>query len=130
MKTFTLFGMLFLSFVSSAKAEKALSAYDIANDYSNSNTFVRTLVLESDATEPVIAISIVTGTANCTGDMAGIGKLKENTLIVTPYSKSEGNNCILTMEFDKGGKQVQVKESDCDYHGAACTFDGTLTASK
>lgn len=130
MKTFTLFGMLCLFVVSSAQAEKALSAYDIADDYSNPNTFVKTLVLNRDVAEPVIAISIATGTANCTGDMAGIGKLKGNTLVVTPYSKLEGSNCILTMEFDKGGKQVQVKESDCDYHGAACGFDGTLIAGK
>ena len=91
---------------------------------------LRLIVLDID--KGIIAASLSVGSEGCGGEISGIGQTKGNIFTFTPYVKSDAeDSCSIKVIFDKNDKTINIKENNCSYyHGAACSFDGTLTRAR
>jgi len=119
-------GFLLLVVAGAAQAQYA----NFDSEFVSPTTSLRTLVLDSET--GVIAASASVGANSCSGSIAGIGKIKGDILQIKPYVKVEdGEDCVLTVKFDKGRKKATVTEENCSlYHGASCGWEGQSVTKK
>lgn len=120
-KYLTLFGICF--FVSLVHAAN-LTPIQVEGVYKDATTELRTIVLDAETGD--IAASTEVVIPPCSGQIAGLGKLEENTLRFTPYTKTAGGKeCVISVRFNKTGKIGVISEENCsDYHGASCGWEG------
>ncbi|MBB3117556.1 hypothetical protein [Pseudoduganella violacea] len=75
-----------------------------------------------------VAAEFAVAEPGCSGGIAGIGKVKGNSMVLTQYmANKDERSCMVTMQFDEKGETVKVSESSCsDFHGASCNFSGEM----
>jgi len=97
--------------------------YLVEGNYFTFNTSLHVILLNDD--DGVVAASTTTvGGRDCSGTVAGLGKLIGQKIIV-PLNE-DGNKCDIIIEFDKTFTRAKITEKGvCDpYHGAACGWEG------
>lgn len=120
---------LVLAFGLASVSAKDYLAAKIGGDWSGKGAWNLDMTLiVLDVIEGAVAADLTVGNRDCSGGIAGLGKLRGNVLTLTPYKKEEGGEaCVVTITFDASGKAASVSESQCGYyHGAACEFRGSI----
>ena len=77
-------------------------------------------------------VAAKTGDAHgCSGDLRGIAKAIDAATLVLAKKKEADRSCRLTLKFSDAFRKVTVSGDDCSFfHGASCSFDGTLDRKK
>ena len=76
-------------------------------------------------------VAVQTGGRDCSGDVRGVAKAIDSMTIVLAKKKEAGRSCRLTLKFRDRFQKVDVIGSDCSFfHGASCSFNGTLDRNK
>jgi hypothetical protein len=109
----------------------AQSALDIRRSYEGrgeGEIVLRTIVLDPD--DGVVAADVEVAARGCGGSFAGIGRMTGGVLELRPYKAEEAEAaCVISVAFDGTGKTATISETGClAFHGAACAFEGKLTA--
>lgn len=69
----------------------------------------------------------VSSPSGCSGAITGTGQLSDSILTLT--KKEDDQICTINIKF--AGDTASIDENNCSfYHGAACSFDGTLKKVK
>ena len=102
----------------------ALAEYaNVEGRFKSSMTDLNLIALDSES--GVIAASTTVGVGPCSGSIAGIGKIKGNTLVFSPYTKDAGDACVVTVTFDKKRNIAKIVGDSCYMHsGASCGWEG------
>jgi hypothetical protein len=111
----------------------AQSASDIWRSYQGrgeGEIALRTIVLDPDA--GVVAAEVEVAARGCSGSFVGIGRMTGGVLELKPYKAEEVEaSCVISIAFDATGKTATISETGClAFHGAACAFEGKLTARR
>jgi hypothetical protein len=124
------FATLILMPILAAAADKVEVYDEYKGCGGNWNLSMRTMILDESADE--FAAQVAMGTPGCSGYITAIGTLSGKRASLRPYRKEDPDDqCVLTLTFDKGGKEVEITEVGCSYwHGAACEFKGKLRNAK
>jgi hypothetical protein len=59
----------------------------------------------------------------CNGSIEGNAFITDNTLIL--HKQEDGIGCTVKMQFHDNKADI-TEVDNCSYHGAACSFNGTL----
>jgi hypothetical protein len=71
------------------------------------------------------------GPRGCSGDVRGVAKAVDATTIVLATKREAERSCRLTMKFSEAFRKVTITGQDCSYyHGASCSFDGSVERNK
>lgn len=92
------------------------------------DTSLRTIVVGE--TEELVAADIIVSSPRCNGWFSGIGAVENGQIVIRSYKPQEAwQNCVLTIKLTAKGKTAEVSEENCSgFHGASCSFEGTLKA--
>ncbi len=72
-----------------------------------------------------VSVALSVASAECTGEVSGIGKPANNRLVLIKPRDESGKQCRLT--FSKRGDRIEISEDGCMYyHGFHCSFSGQV----
>lgn len=79
-----------------------------------------------DSESGIIAASTTVVQGSCSGSVAGVGKVINNVLTFSPYTKVDKDDaCVISVTFDKKKRTAKVEGASCSMHsGAACGWEG------
>jgi hypothetical protein len=103
----------------------ALAQYaNIEGRFKSATTELNLIALDSESGVIAESTSIVVG--SCSGSVAGIGKMKGNALIFSPYTKVAADDaCVVTVTFDKKRNTAKIVGESCSsYSGSSCGWEG------
>lgn len=103
----------------------ALAQYaNIEGRFKSATTGLTLIALDSETGVIAASTSVVAGA--CSGTIAGIGKMKGNALIFSPYAKVTADDaCVVTVTFDKKRNTAKIVGDSCaSYSGASCAWEG------
>jgi len=110
--------------------QTAPAASNIAGVWKGSLEGDGEMVIKPTSTGFDISLSVsaaTAGGASCGGSIEGTGTLSGDTLTLT--KKEDDQVCTITIKF--AGDKANIDEENCSYyHGAACSFYGTLNKVK
>jgi hypothetical protein len=111
---------------SRASKSETPTASSIAGTWKGSLEGDGEMVIKPASTGFDVALS-VSSSSGCAGSIEGNGALSGNTLTLT--KKGDDQVCTVTIKFV--GDTANIDEDNCmSYHGAACSFYGTLKKIK
>lgn len=114
--------MLMAAYSMSARAEPI--SMQVEGYYKSYGITLTAFVLDWE--EGTVAATTTVVMAPCSGTIAGIGHMDGHTLKLSPYNQArDGQQCVLTLVFDKEFKHVKIDSDNCSYyHGTGCGWEG------